>query len=398
MNVPHELWRERYKRHLALVSRYTRDMGRSGFFMFLLMVLIGLGYFYQYSLPHLSADFPYSIVLIVLLLPLTAISPLRTLLRDADTVFLLSLESAMASYFRAAFRYSLIGQALLTIAVVLAASPLYVHGFGDQADPVWALLLLALALKVANLLHAWKEANLAAREYRIGASLFKWIVNAAVWLLFLKAGFLIAGALFLVSFGVAALAYPRLPAYRVHWTELLAREAKHQSFFFLFFSWFTDVDELPHQVRRRSWLKFAASGIRFRPDRAYLYLYTLTLIRSELTGIVLRLLVLACALIVTSRNPWLASGLYLFFALVIHVQLSALRELHAHAVMPALYPLPPQARRHAVAAVAFRAQLAVLALLTAALAASPALTAPMASLPLAALGAAAAMRARMRRA
>lgn len=397
MSVPEELWRQRSKRHFVVVTRYTRDMGRSGFFMFLLFALIALAYFYNTSLSKLSEDFPYTLLLTAVLLPLLAISPVRTLLREADSVFLLPLESRMGAYFRAAFRYSFIGQAILIVVVVTTLSPLYYHGFGKDATPLWVLLFLTVALKFASLLSTWKEASLSRRGQRIASAGFKWVGNAAVLVVFFLNGFLFAALLFLLLFTFASIVYRQLPAYRVHWTELLTREKIHQAYFHLFFSWFTDVEELQSQVKRRKWLSFSIAGVRFRQMSSYVYLYAVTLLRSELTGIIIRLLVIAAILIATSTDPWMASGLYVFFCLVINVQLSALREFHTYAVMPALYPLPAEARLHAQAAVAFRAQLAVIALLTAALAVSPALAPWMALLPPAVLGVAAVVRRRMRK-
>ncbi|WP_127588103.1 ABC transporter permease [Paenibacillus koleovorans] len=399
MNVPGHLWRQRYKAHLQLVSRYTRDMGRSGFFNFLLFGVIALAFFYSNAMDELPADFPYTLFLTGLLLGPIAVSPVRTLLREADTVFLLPLEGSMAGYFRTAFRYSFIGQAVLVAIAVSLLFPLYRHGFGEEAQPFLSVLFVALALKFANQLGNWKEASLTQPGLRQLLFAVRWIGTAFTLVALWQWGFVAAAVAFLLLFAVLTLVHRRASSYPVHWTELLAREKRHQAVFFLFFSWFTDVDELPTPVRRRRWLSWATRRVRFRSDRSYFYLYALSLIRSELTGIVLRLLVIACVLLATSTDPYAAAAIYIGAALMIQVQLSALREAHAHAVMPALYPLPAATRLHAAAAVAFRAQLVALAALTAALLLGSAphpLWLPL--LPAAALAAAAWMRRRMRRA
>jgi ABC-2 type transport system permease protein len=363
----------------------------------MLFASIALAYFYANSLKQLPENFPFTLVLTLLLLPVITVSPVRTLLRGADSVFLLPLESNMSAYFRAAFRYSFIGQALLTFAVVTALGPLYRYGFGEDAVPLLALLFLTIALKLANLLGNWKEANLVRAGHRRLIAAVRWVSTIIVLFLLFRYGFTLAGLSFLLLFASVSLLIRLLPSHLVHWTQLITRERTHQSYFSLFFSWFTTVEEMPPIVKRRRYLSFATARIGFRQSNSYVLLYALTLIRSELTSIVLRLLIIAIVLLLTSTDPWMASCLYMFFALVIHVQLSALREYHTYAVMPALYPLPGEAMRHAVAAVAFRAQLAVLALLTAALLASAAFAPWMALLPAAAVAAAGVVRQRMRR-
>ncbi|MDF2670903.1 MAG: ecsB [Paenibacillus sp.] len=398
MKVPTLLWQQRHKRHTGVVMRYTRDMGRSGFFSFLMFAGIALTYFYSNSLQQLPDDFPYTGILTLLLLPVIAVSPVRTLLREADSVFLLPLESRMSEYFRAAFRYSFIGQAVLTAAVVTLTTPLYRHGFGEDAASWWSLLFFTLALKLANLLGNWKEASLTQPGHRGLIAAVRWVSTALVLVLLIRYSFATAGLVFLLLFAGASLLIRFFPSYKVHWTQLLARERKHQSYFFLFFSWFTDVEELPTVVKRRRWLTFSTRPIRFDKRNSFVYLYAVTLIRSELTSIILRLLVISIVLVATSTDRWMAAILYIFFALIIHVQLSALREYHSYAVMPALYPLPSDAQRHAVAAVAFRTQLIVIALLTVALVVSAAWAPWMPLLPAAAVAAAIRVRHRMRRA
>jgi len=383
MSEASRLWQERRTAHLKTVSRYMIYVGRSGFFLFLLAAILGLSYLYGQKLVRLPDTFPHTLVLVVCLTPFIAFSPVRTLLKEADLVFLLPLEDRIGPYFRGALLYSGSIQSFVAVLAATAAMPLYRHGYGDEAQPFAALAAFALLLKIANLLGHWLESGLTHGGHRAGYRIVRWIATAALLAAWFRFGFAAAAAMLpAVSAGmfVWARSSRRMP---VNWTYLLAKEAAHRTAMLLFFNMFIDVPELPSRMKPRRAIARLANLVPFRQDEAYRYLYVLTLIRSELFGIVARLTAIAFVLLLLIDNRSVWAGVFILFQAITGMQLSTLGRYHRHSVWPDLYPMPNSHRAASAAAIAFIAHLAQTALLTLPML-RPAVFAPwMVALPLA---------------
>jgi ABC-2 type transport system permease protein len=124
-----------------------------------------------------------------------------------------------------------------------------------------------------------------------------------------------------------------------------------------------DVQELPNRVKSRKALSRLANLVPFRKESAFRYLYALTLLRSELFGITMRLTFVALAILLVVGSPLLFAGVYGLFQMITNVQLSALDRFHRHSVWPALYPIPAALRPVSAARIAFTAQLVQVVLL-----------------------------------
>ncbi|TNJ62567.1 ABC transporter permease [Paenibacillus hemerocallicola] len=363
MNPAAQLWKERLSAHMRTVSRYTVYAGQSGFFLFLLAVFIGSSYMYGKLLARLPDTFPHMLVITCWLLPFLAISPIRTLLREADLVFLLPMEAKMGTYFRRAVAYSFATQAFVTVFAVSSSMPIYRHGFPDDAEPYFSVLLLALALKFANLLGAWTEGTFVRAGHRALFRFTRWVANAAIVYVLYRFGGLPASLLLLAAFAALSVWARMSRRVPVNWPYLRSKESSHNTTMLLFFNWFVDVPELPNRVKPRKALSLLANLVQFRKENAFRFLYALTLLRSELFGIVLRLTLVALAILLVVRSPLLFAVVYALFQMITNVQLSALGRFHRHSVWPALYPIPASLRQVSAARIAFIAQLVQIVLL-----------------------------------
>ncbi|MEF3312793.1 ABC transporter permease [Paenibacillus sp. GYB004] len=364
MNPAAALWKNRLTAHLKIVSRYTAYAGQSGFFLFLLIVFIASSYFYGKALERIPETFPYAIVIALWLTPFIAVSPIRTLLREADLIFLLPMEARMGPYFRGAMLYSYLSQSFLLVVAFTASMPLYRHGYGENAQPFLALLLFALALKFANMLGAWTESAFVRTGHRVCFRICRFAADAVVLYALYRYEILAASIVLLAAIGAAA-AWARLSRrIPVNWPYLRRKEAGHRLTMLLFFNGFIDVEELPSRVKPRRLLSGLAGLVPFRASNAFRYLYSLTLLRSELFGITMRITLLAVIILLFVESPVTFAVVYMLFQVMTNVQLSALGRFHRHSVWTALYPIPGTLRRPSAARIAFIAQLVQIAIMT----------------------------------
>lgn len=363
MNPAARLWKERLSAHLKTVSRYTVYAGQSGFFLFLLAVFIASSYLYGKALARIPETFPHALVIACWLLPFLAVSPIRTLLREADLVFLLPMEAKMGTYFRRAMLYSFVTQAFAIVFAVSSSMPIYRHGFGGGAVSFFILLLFAMVIKFANLLGAWTESTFVRAGHRILFRSMRWLVTGFIAYVLYRYGSLAASLLVLAAFAIMSVWARSSRKVPVNWPYLRTKEAGHNTTLLLFFNWFVDVQELPNRVKSRKTLSGLAKLVPFRKENAFRYLYALTLLRSELFGITMRLTLVALAILLVVGSPLLFAAVYALFQTITNVQLSALGRFHRHSVWPALYPIPASLRPVSAARIAFTAQLVQVVLL-----------------------------------
>ncbi|BBH24978.1 protein EcsB [Paenibacillus baekrokdamisoli] len=345
------LWSSRARAFWRDSLPYIRYMAQSGLPGVTIMLLFAGLAGYASLLHHLPESFPYTLVGVVFLTPIVCWSPLRTWLREADIVFLVPREGQMDRYLRRSFRYNGLGGAAATAIFCAIYLPLYSHGPGK----LQALQLLAavLLLKLFNITGAWRERVLVSISARRSFRLLRWIVTAIGVASLLQTDVWKAVLYILVSVLLFALLYSRLPRYRFPWLMLIAEESRTRRRYNTFFSSFTDVPSESTPVVRRRYLNWLAGFIRYRNQHAFVYLYAHTLIRTELGGIVIRLLGLGVVSGMLAAESglflgWGAAAICLLFVWLTGIQLSSLAQAHRHSVWRHVYPLPDQSRLSAL--------------------------------------------------
>lgn len=174
----------------------------------------------------------------------------------------------------------------------------------------------------------------------------------------------------LAAFGFAAAAAAlqaavcRLPArHRFPWQRLFDEEARARRRYERFFRSFTDLPAEAETPARRSYAAWVAGLIRHSRENTYLMLYTLTLVRTDLGGMLIRLTAvgaLTAAVFGASGAlaGWAGALAAWLFALAAGVQTGTVRHAHRHAVWRHLYPLSEGGRRRAAIRVAVAAHFA----------------------------------------
>lgn len=337
------VWRQRARSFRKESLPYIRYMMMSGFptFLSLLLIASAIGYFSLIN--DLSLDFPIASVGVAALTIVISWSPLRTYLAPADTVYLMPREYGMNVYLKRSYHRSFWTSTLLAAAVLLLYLPMYTQGESNNGP--WLLALAVFALKAGNAAGGWQERKMAwpllRRLYRAA----RWLLTAltlAVWLSALPwqaVGFTLLCSL------LAALCYSVPRKHHFPWEQLIEEERNIRRRYYTFFSMFIDVPVLTSSIARRSYMAWVLPRIPYSNRNAFVYLFSSTLIRSEIGGILLRITLLG-GLVgywtadAASLAGWGAAFVYGLFAAVFSLQLSSLRSVHRYSVWKFIYPLP----------------------------------------------------------
>jgi ABC-2 type transport system permease protein len=345
-------WRKRASAFYRESMPYVGYMLRSGVpLVFFLVVIVGAAYYTEF-IKQVPADFPAVAAGAVLLTPVIAWSPLRTWLQPADLVFLMPREAQMGVYIRRSFRHNMPGGLALAGIVLLLYWPIRAGAAEAAAawkPSLWLVLAALLVLKAISSLAAWRERQAAWPSGRITLRLLRWLLTAlaaAAWLACLPwqaAGFTACAA-------ALWWAASRLPARQgFPWEVLIREEGRTQARYYRFFGWFSDVPALGSAIRARPYLSWLSRLVPLRRRSTYTYLYSLTMSRTELGGMLLRLVLLGmlcCYWLGEAAwlGGWGTAAAQLLFLLIAALQTSALGSWHQYMVWRHVYPLPEKER------------------------------------------------------
>ncbi|WP_195575816.1 ABC transporter permease [Paenibacillus sp. 1001270B_150601_E10] len=344
-----QLWRYRVNEFWSEVIPYLGYVIQSGLGFVLAFAFIGGTALYASFLDHIPPGFPVRELGWILLSPSVAYMTYRTFLQSADLGYLLRIEHRMNGYIKRSIRYSLTPRLSLLLVLCLVYWPLYSRA--DQAPKPLLLLLLAFALmKLVTAYGAWGERHMHDSRLKLIARLIRYIWSwgaVACWL------WLDIGTAGLVT-GVSGLLYMavvwKMPKLRFPWEEHNALEQVHRNRIFTFLSGFVDLPTMNERRFSRPWLNGLGNRYAFQKPYAYRYLLTKTFVRSELLGILVRLMVIGVILLWWTKHSVWSALLLLFFLLAIHAQSKAILQLHRHDVWLKLYPVTREERSSAVLA------------------------------------------------
>ncbi|MEC0122966.1 ABC transporter permease [Paenibacillus pabuli] len=342
-----QLWKQRRTGFWNGILPYLGYVIQSGVAMVFLFLVIAFSAWYTSFVQTIPTGFPIRWITLLLLAPLVLFSSYRTYLHSADIVFLRPQEYRMQEYLKNSFARGMIYKTLGMLLVFVTLWPLYVRADQDARPFGWFILVLLL-WKGLSSYGAWQELRMvqisAARGYRLLRWALAFLAMAAwlwqppqrsVWFLLLVA----------VVYFVAL----RIPLkHRVAWERLIQVEQGQAGRVMRTLGWFVDVPSSGQKVSSRRWLSKWGSGLAWNAGKAYRYLITKTFIRTEVFSIVVRLIVLGMLLSWWTAGSYFGIGVYLFFLLLIGVQLGALRRSHSESFWIMIYPISGESRRSQV--------------------------------------------------
>ncbi|MBA2872012.1 ABC-2 type transport system permease protein [Anoxybacillus calidus] len=342
-----QLWKQRVIAYFNELKRYLRYMFNDHL-LFILLIGIGAGAVaYKQWVNGLSYDFPFAFVVSLVLAPFLTHSPVQTLLKEADLVFLLPAEKQLTPYFQRAFLFSLMMHIYMLLIVIAAISPLYAK-FSHVS--FLFLFIVLLLLKVWNMWITWKG------NYFIEPIMHRLSWGVRLVLNFLFMYFLLAkapigftaslSAIMLILLGYFARATKQKG---LKWERLIHQDAKRMMTFYRLANLFTDVPQLKEQVKRRKWLDVFLPLVSYRQENTFLYLYMRTFFRaSDYLGLYIRLIIIACLLIYIVPSSYGKNIVLLFFIYATGFQLYTLSRHHRTKMMIKLYPIGNEQNKQAL--------------------------------------------------
>jgi len=343
-----DLWKKRSIQYTREVSRYLKYILNGHLLIVLVFLAGGAAYNYNLWLEELPENFPYALIIGVVLAFILTNSNVVTLLKEPDLVFLLPIEKKLSPYFQKAFFFSWILQSYLLLLLFAIIAPLYFKATGNGFSVLVIFFAAVLIVKVWNLLVAWYVHfynERWARNTDFGVRLF---------LNFMLCYFLFSGAnIFFVITTVAIMVF--LLAYfqkttatkGLKWDVLIDIEARRMMTFYRLANLFTDVPMLKERVKRRKWLDWVTKSLAFSKENTFQYLYLRTFLRSsDYFGLYLRLTIIGGLILALTDMEYGKVIVGLLFLYLTGYQLMTLWRHHHLKIWVDLYPVQESSKIH----------------------------------------------------
>ncbi|WP_288658200.1 ABC transporter permease [uncultured Limosilactobacillus sp.] len=339
------LFNKRRQRHFMMLLKYWRLVFNDHFVIALFFLFGALAYGYAQWLPQLGPHLWWSRWLLVAWFTVLAqVGRLATLVERPDPVFLLPMVGHMQRYLRQAGRYSLALGELMTLAGAFVALPFALTTERLTMVDVVSIFLVAMLAKDSWLRLAqgmisqqWGQRrqwlHLAQWLLPLVVAMVTWLVNP-LW-----------GLVLVIAIGANVDYFFSPPKLTIDWRAAVKMEDDRMYSVYRFFNLFTDVPKVQGNVKRRPW----ANGLIRRltvPGHPWSYLYARGLLRNtDISGVVIRLTLLAMVVAFVVPITWLNSALVVLFIYLIASQLMPLFDQFDGNVFTHLYPVPFAQRR-----------------------------------------------------
>lgn len=344
----HAFYKKRISAHLKETSRYLRYIFNGHLVVAMFFFIAVAAYYYQQALTGLPEDFPTSMIIGIAFGLAASYSPVRTLLKEPDLVFLIAAESKMNAYFRNSLIYSFLIQLYVILLIAAALGPLYLASFPERAGNVYLLTVAVLLIfKLGNLIANWwmlKVRDPRVRQLEMG---FRIVLNVAVFYFVVNGDMLLAGittvlfaAVFLYDLSLAG------KQTGVNWSLLVEKDNQRMQAFYRLANMFADVPHLRSPIKKRAWLVSLFGNLPLMKKHTYDYLYRLTFIRSgDYLGMYFRLILIGLIAIYFIPNVPLKVLLGVLFLYLSSFQMMSLYKHHRTIIWLDLYPVDPNIRK-----------------------------------------------------
>ncbi|GEN45747.1 ABC transporter permease [Alkalibacillus haloalkaliphilus] len=347
-----QFWKERLNSHLKMVSRYMRLIFNDHLAFALIFFVAGFAFFYQQWLETVTDTFPVAWIMAILVGLLLSYSPVRTFFKEADTVFLLSVENRLKPYIKNSIVYSFIMQSYWIAIFIFALSPLYFTVYEEVSSAyLLFVLVFALVLKVGNLLATWFIQKTREQGLHYLDMAIRLVINVFA-VFFLAIGqpyYSFIAALLIV--GVVFLNYHNVyKKFSLPWDDLIEKEEARLQFFYRIANMSTDVPDLKRKPKKRHGLvRFVTRRMPLRQNQTFIYLYSITFIRSgDYLGMYLRLMLLAVFFAFWIPAFWGKIIFAMLFLFLTGFQFITIYNHHRSLDWIKLYPVPHVLRTKAV--------------------------------------------------
>lgn len=343
------LWPERLHSFMKEIRRYFKYM-LNDHLKFVLIFGGGAAiYYYSQWVRMIGPEFPGSVIAAAILAGFLSVSPIITLLKEADAVFLLPLEKRLFGYFQKGGRLSFLLQSYLLLLALAALMPMLYQTNGVNLRFFFIMFACLLLLKVWNMRMHWNTLKTATQNMLMADFTIRFVLNGLfLYFLIIQASviMMLAAALFMMAYTLHSenLAKER----PLKWEKLIEKESGRMQMFYRTANMFTDVPHLKSNVGRRKWLDPIFRSIPYGRDQIYLHLFSRTLLRTkEYSGLIIRLTVIPAILLVFLENPYITIAVALTFLYLTGFQLLPVYRRHDLKVWVQLYPISHHVKKQA---------------------------------------------------
>ncbi|MFN4215661.1 ABC transporter permease [Exiguobacterium sp.] len=301
MNV----FRTRFGVWMEEVVKYSRYVANGGLLFTLYFTLIYGAFVYNQFLNGLDTSFPSEWVVALAFLVLPLGHRPRTLIREADQVFLLPELGSIRSYMNGVRLFNVVFASIRALVLMLVLLPLLVRTLELTSAEVFALVFASILLSVVG------------RLAKLEGIRFVGVASAVA-----SGGLMFLGMPLLTPLpALAALVFLHIRRHeRIPLLEWLALEQTSKAQFNRIVSWFVDLPEMREEVKERKLVvKMIERSVLARADAAR-YMYGLRIARSkDSLDLIIRLSLVAVLVM------WLAGGWYVGIVVPLFVGLTALQ-------------------------------------------------------------------------
>lgn len=277
----HDIWSTRLHKHTVEVQNYMKFIFTGHIAVVLLFALGAAGFAYSEWIQAVPPEFPGAFLLAIVFGILLALSPPSTLLKEADMVYFLPLESKLDEFLKPSLKWSFLSQLYLPVIVFVVALPMVNALYGLSSSFLIGFPILLLLIKWWNVQTEFSYRKQGAGE-NVWVDRFVRFMLVGLFVYFYIENVLVVAVCVLfviILYGkwIARKAVGKPFAYE----HFIGLEENRMLRFYQFANYFTDVPHLKGKIKARSWLNWIYGFIKPGPKNAHLYLVWRTFIRSD---------------------------------------------------------------------------------------------------------------------
>ena len=330
------LFESRMTEDVKIRSYYGKFIFNSHFLVFL-MIAAGVLLYTLLSLreslnPSIYIDVLSAIILAVVLNP-----KYRTLLKEADMLFLPPYEKHMDNYFKGAKIYSLsLG---ITLPVVTSLAVLIMLTIGHDVLTLSLFFIMAIILYFNTF--SIKTLAVNTDLNRLAVTLSYLFINfTSLFLILVHPAFFILAIILVI---LSQIFVRRHVFENISWMNYTSYEKDQQQSYYQTVSMFTNVKSIDKSFKRRRVLDFLLpvyKGEKFDKKHMYEYLFYRSFIRDhDLPMIVLRIMILFFIIMFWISNLYVSLIFSLFGIYIIVLQMSQIYTAQAYLLWPKVWPV-----------------------------------------------------------
>lgn len=349
MKSMRDVWSKRFLHYMEELQKYLRFVFTGHIAIVIVFVVGALGYRYSEWLKIAPADFPAEWLVAIAVGIVLAFSTPTTLLKQPDSVYLLPLESSMKDYFKKALSWTFMSQVLLPAGLYIISIPMLNTVTELESSQIWFGLFVVVVLKYFNVQiefnYRYGNRGKMLSVDRIARMLLSMLTLQTV----LVEGMAMSAVYVLLFIAYNLMLIRRVEGMPVPYEHFIALEQSRMMRFYRFANYFTDVPHLRGAVRRRGWLDFVYSFVKYSKDDTQRYLLWRTFIRTDDHFYLwLRLTAVSVVVALFAGIPivvWIVAAA-MSFATVLQLKHALMSNVEFR--MDMLYPIPVGQREIAV--------------------------------------------------